>query len=89
MHKNIGIKELKKQNKKVTKKRIDKLLHDITNYIKENERPILSPSDPVDVRSTAKKFDTLIINIDGASRGNPGKSGIGVAIFDKDLKLIK
>ena len=89
IRKNIDIKELKKQNKKVTKKRIDKLLHDITNYIKENERPILSPSDPVDVRSTAKKFDTLIINIDGASRGNPGKSGIGVAIFDKDLKLVK
>ncbi|KAA3596902.1 MAG: reverse transcriptase-like protein [Candidatus Scalindua sp. AMX11] len=36
-----------------------------------------------------KNFETLTINIDGASRGNPGKSGVGVAIFDKDLKLIK
>ena len=86
---NIDIKELKKQNKRVTKKRIDKLLHDLANYVKESEIPIPSPQDSVDVRSKAKKFDTLIINIDGASRGNPGKSGIGVAIFDKNLKPVK
>ena len=31
----------------------------------------------------------LIIHTDGASRGNPGKSGIGVAIFDKGHRLIE
>ncbi|MDR4496671.1 MAG: ribonuclease HI family protein [Candidatus Scalindua sp.] len=89
IRKNIDIKELKKQNKRVTKKQIDMLFHDLTNYVKESERPIPSPQDSVDVHSTAKKFDTLFINIDGASRGNPGKSGIGVAIFDKNLKPVK
>ncbi len=36
-----------------------------------------------------KKAQGLVVNIDGASRGNPGKAGIGVAIFDKDSKLVK
>ncbi|MEP9412566.1 MAG: ribonuclease HI family protein [Candidatus Brocadia sp.] len=31
----------------------------------------------------------LIIHTDGASRGNPGKAGIGVAIFDVDYHLIE
>ncbi|MBU6391672.1 MAG: ribonuclease HI family protein [Planctomycetota bacterium] len=31
----------------------------------------------------------LIIHTDGASRGNPGKAGIGVAIYDKDYTLIE
>jgi ribonuclease HI len=35
------------------------------------------------------KMQGLVVNIDGASRGNPGKAGIGVAIFDKDSKLVK
>ena len=37
----------------------------------------------------AKKPNELIIHTDGASRGNPGKAGIGVAIFDKGHKLIE
>ncbi len=35
------------------------------------------------------KMQGLVVNIDGASRGNPGKAGVGVAIFDKDSKLVK
>ncbi|MDR4505374.1 MAG: ribonuclease HI family protein [Candidatus Scalindua sp.] len=89
IHKNINIKELKKLDKTVTKKRIDALFHDLANHAKEIEAPALKRIDPGVVRSPVKKFETLVINIDGASRGNPGKSGVGVAIFDKDSKLIK
>ena len=35
-----------------------------------------------------KEADLIVVNVDGASRGNPGESGIGVAIFDKDSNLI-
>ncbi|OQD45064.1 hypothetical protein BIY37_10455 [Candidatus Brocadia sapporoensis] len=31
----------------------------------------------------------LIIHTDGASRGNPGKAGIGVAIFNEDYQLVE
>jgi ribonuclease HI len=31
----------------------------------------------------------LIINIDGASRGNPGLSGIGIVITKENLKIIE
>jgi ribonuclease HI len=39
--------------------------------------------------STIEKHDFLIINVDGASKGNPGEAGIGVAIFDKDLNVVQ
>jgi ribonuclease HI len=29
-------------------------------------------------------METLVIHTDGASRGNPGKAGIGVVIYNKD-----
>jgi ribonuclease HI len=89
IHKNINIKELKNRNKAVTKKKIDTLFRDLANHVKGSEAPILKRVDPDVVRSPEKRGETLIINIDGASRGNPGKSGVGVAIFDKDSKLIK
>jgi len=31
-------------------------------------------------------MEEVIIHTDGASRGNPGKAGIGVVIYDKDKK---
>ena len=39
--------------------------------------------------STEKKKEYYNIFTDGASRGNPGESGIGVVIKDKDNNLIK
>ena len=77
IHKNIDMKVLKEQNKTITKTRVDKLLQTLINQLKHDE-----PYSP-------KTINKLIINIDGASRGNPGKAGIGVAIFDKELNLIK
>lgn len=89
IHKNINIKELKKLNKTVTKKRIDTLFHALANQTKESAAPISKTTDSGSVRSPVKKFEKLVVNIDGASRGNPGKSGIGVAIFDKGSTLIE
>ncbi|MCF6149053.1 MAG: ribonuclease HI family protein [Candidatus Kuenenia sp.] len=36
-----------------------------------------------------KKLTELIIHTDGASRGNPGKAGAGIAIFDSNYHLIE
>jgi ribonuclease HI len=34
-------------------------------------------------------MDTLHINIDGASKGNPGAAGIGVVVRDGKGKIVK
>ncbi len=88
IHKKIDIEKLKKQNKTITKRRIDKLFQKLEDSVK---REGLSTSVKTEkfVSSTNKKFDFLIVNVDGASRGNPGKAGIGIAIYDKDLNLVK
>ncbi len=89
IHKNIDLKALKKLNKTITKRMVDTLFCNLASFVKESQTPVPDCVDPDVARLPQKKFDTLVINIDGASRGNPGKSGIGIAIFDKDLKLIK
>lgn len=88
IHKKTDIEKLKKQNKTITKRRIDKLFQKLKNSVK---REGLSTSEKTEkvVSNTNKKFDFLIVNVDGASRGNPGKAGIGIAIYDKDLNLVK
>ncbi|MFQ5964820.1 MAG: ribonuclease HI family protein [Candidatus Scalinduaceae bacterium] len=88
IHKNIDVRRLKKQNETITKTRIDKLFQNLRTHVKKSRLSISTGSEEKDVSSN-KQFDILIINIDGASRGNPGKAGIGVAIFDKDSKLVK
>ncbi len=89
IHKNINIKELKKLDKTVTKKRVDTLFHDLANLVKARKTPLSESTGTNAVRSAETEFETLVIHIDGASRGNPGKAGIGVAIFNKETKLIK
>ncbi len=88
IHKNIDVRRLKKQNETITKTRIDKLFQDLKIHLKKSNLSISTGSEEKDVSSN-KQFDILTVNIDGASRGNPGKAGIGVAIFDKDSKLVK
>ncbi len=44
------------------------------------------PSERVSSRDTA---NATTIHVDGASRGNPGPSGIGYCIYDSDGKLIE
>ena len=47
-----------------------------------------SDKEITDTSNINMETDLIVVNVDGASRGNPGESGIGVAIFDKDSNLI-
>ncbi len=87
VHKNIDMQKLKKQNTAIKKKRVDKLFQDLKNYVK-NDGLATSDKEITDVSNTNNEIDLIVVNVDGASRGNPGESGIGVAIFNKDLNLI-
>ncbi len=88
IHKNIDIKKLKEHDKTITKKRLDKLFQGIRSQLKRDELLISTEKEEND-GSNNRKFNTLIVNVDGASRGNPGKAGIGVAIFDKDSNMVE
>ncbi len=91
IHKDIDVRKLKKQNETITKTRIDKLFQDLKIHVKEGKLSLSTGSEEKDV-SGNKPFGRvggLVVNVDGASRGNPGKAGIGVAIFDEDSKLIR
>ncbi len=45
--------------------------------------PVATPTPPASVARSAR------IHIDGASRGNPGPAGIGVAIYDADGGILE
>lgn len=87
IHKCTDIEKLKEQDKTITKKRIDKLFQDFKNFAKKDDLTI-SDKEITDIFNINKETDLIVVNVDGASRGNPGESGIGVAIFDKDSNLI-
>jgi ribonuclease HI len=88
IHKNIDMEKLKNQNRAITKKRIDELLHKLKEYVKKDDLSVSGKAgkgaSPIN-----KQFDFLIVNVDGASKGNPGEAGIGVAVFDKDLNIVQ
>ena len=88
IHKNINISELIKHNETITKARVDKLLQDLNGYL-ETSNPANSTETEKNDGPCNNKFDSLVIHTDGASKGNPGKSAIGVAIYDKNAKLVK
>jgi len=81
--KNISIKELSllisqyvNRSRLLRENPISKINKDVCFFQNDKEQEI-------------KGINELIIHTDGASRGNPGKAGIGVAIFDKDYNLIE
>ena len=88
LHKNIDMKKLKNQNKAITKKRTDELLQKLKEYVKKDDLSI-SGNAGKGASTIDKQFDFLIVNVDGASKGNPGVAGIGVAVFDKDLNIVQ
>ncbi len=88
IHKNIDMEKLKNQNKAITKNRIDKLLQKLKEYVKKDDLSISGKAGK-DASTINKQFDFLIVNVDGASKGNPGEAGIGVAVFDKDLNIVQ
>jgi ribonuclease HI len=87
IHKGIDVEKLKEQDKTITKKRVDKLLQNLKDHIKKDDL-IISDKEIIDTSNINKEIDLIVVNVDGASKGNPGESGIGVAIFDKDSNLI-
>ncbi len=87
IHKNIDMEKLKNQNKAITKKRINDLLQKLKEYVKKDDMSISGKAGK-GASTIDKQFDFLIVNVDGASKGNPGEAGIGVAVFDKDLNIV-
>ena len=87
IHTSIDMEKLKEQDKTITKKRVDKLFQDMKGHVKKDD-PDISEEEITSPSNIKKEADLIVVNVDGASRGNPGESGIGVAIFDKDLNLI-
>ena len=87
VHKSIDMEKLKKQNKSITRKRVDKLFQDLKDHVKKDDICIYDKEKTV-TSNLNKEIDLIEVYVDGASRGNPGESGIGVAIFDKDSNLI-
>ena len=87
IHKSVDVEKMKKHDKTITKKRVDKLFKDMKDHIKREDITI-SDKEKTGASNINKGFDLIVVNVDGASRGNPGESGIGVAIFDKDSNLI-
>ena len=87
IYKSIDIETLKEQDTAVTKKRVDKLFQDLKGHVKKDD-PDISKEEIAGASDIKKDADLIVVNVDGASKGNPGESGIGVAIFDKDLNLI-
>ncbi len=87
IHKGINIETLKEQDKAITKKRVDELFQDLKDHVKKDDLAV-PEKKTTDTSSIKKEADLIVVNVDGASRGNPGESGIGVAIFDKDSNLI-
>ena len=87
IHKSIDMETLKEQDKAITKKRVDKLFQDLKGHVKKDDSDI-SEEEITGHSDIKKEADLIVVNVDGASRGNPGESGVGVAIFDKNLNLI-
>ena len=87
IHKSIDMEKLKEQDRTITKKRVDKLFQVLKDHVKKGDLTV-SEKGITDTLNIKKEADLIVVNVDGASRGNPGESGIGVAIFDKDSNLI-
>lgn len=87
VHKSIDMEKLKEQDRSITKKRVDTLFQNLKDHVKKDDLAI-SEKEITGNSSIKKETDLIVVNVDGASKGNPGESGIGVAIFDKDSNLI-
>ena len=77
------------ENPSVTKEMIDAFLHNIFMAKQGKEPTDTHQSHHETARHKQKDVTDLVIHTDGASRGNPGSAGIGVAIFDKGYHLLE
>ncbi|MBM4054325.1 MAG: ribonuclease HI family protein [Planctomycetes bacterium] len=76
------------ENPHITKEMIDDFFQNISGNHEVTKSGTPSPARH-NPPSPKKKLNELIIHTDGASRGNPGKAGAGIAIFDYDYRIIE
>ncbi|KKO19532.1 MAG: ribonuclease HI family protein [Candidatus Brocadia sp.] len=84
----LDAEKLIRENPAVTREMINAFFREICQTEERGQDDSCSAPEELPRRGQ-KDFCKLIIHTDGASRGNPGKAGIGVAIFDKDYHLIE
>lgn len=77
-----------KENPSITGEMIDTFFQEISGTGKK-ERRVDKVSSGCVTRHKKEEYHELIIHTDGASRGNPGKAGIGVIIYDKDYHRVE
>lgn len=84
----IDMEKLHRENPIVTKEMILSFLNNISAVKSREKTTDTHKLSQGPQKSKQKEHAELIIHTDGASRGNPGMAGIGVAIFDKDYNVI-
>ncbi|MDO8140694.1 MAG: ribonuclease HI family protein [Candidatus Brocadiales bacterium] len=84
----IDMEKLHRENPFVTKEMILSFLNNISAVKSLGKTADTHKLSQNPQKSKQKEYTELIIHTDGASRGNPGMAGIGVAIFDKDYHVI-
>lgn len=84
----LDTEKLMKENPTLTKEMVHAFLQEISEIGKKKKRSGIVSSKYV-AHSEQEEFQELIIHTDGASRGNPGKAGIGVVIYDKDYHRVE
>lgn len=85
----LDVEKLTKENPSATKETINAFFQEILETKKGKKRVDICLPHHDMTQYRQEDFRELIIHTDGASRGNPGKAGIGVAIFDKDYRLVE
>ncbi|MDR4509152.1 MAG: ribonuclease HI family protein [Candidatus Brocadiaceae bacterium] len=85
----IDRERLFKENPSVNAGMIDAFFLEILKNKKNNDLPDTSKVNHTVKGTEDVKYTKLILYTDGASRGNPGLAGIGVAIFTSDHLLVE
>ncbi len=83
----LNTEKLIRENPSVTQEMIDSFFREICRIERKEPVDACLPHREIP-HSKRTGFRELIIHTDGASRGNPGKAGIGVAIFNEDYQLV-
>ncbi len=84
----LDTEKLLRENPSLTREMVDAFLQEISGIGEKGKPTDMSPPCHT-ARHKQEKPSELIIHTDGASRGNPGKAGIGIAIYDKDYHCIE
>ncbi|WKZ15267.1 MAG: ribonuclease HI family protein [Candidatus Jettenia caeni] len=81
--------KLIKENPSITEEMIDTFIQEISHQKKGKKSDEGRLQLHSGMQHKTSELDELIIHTDGASRGNPGKAGIGIVIYDKEHHIIE